>query len=37
MVTLGSYANLSQAESALELLKEKLDQDMWVMKIGKRD
>jgi len=37
MVTLGSYSTLSQAQSALELLKGQLDQDLWVMKIGTRD
>jgi nucleoid DNA-binding protein len=33
MVTLGSYATLSEAQSALELLRGQLDQDLWVMKI----
>lgn len=37
MVTLGSYPNRSEALAALELLKDKLDQDLWVMKIGTRD
>jgi cell division protein FtsN len=37
MVTLGSYSTLSEAQSALELLKGQLDQDLWVMKIGTRD
>lgn len=37
MVTLGSYATRSDALAALELLKEQLDQDLWVMKIGTRD
>lgn len=37
MVTLGSYPTRSEAESALELLKRQLDQDLWVMKIGTRD
>ena len=37
MVTLGSYHTLSEAQSALELLKGQLDQDLWVMKIVTRD
>ncbi len=37
MVTLGSYRTRSEAQAALELLKEQLDQDLWVMKIGTRD
>jgi nucleoid DNA-binding protein len=36
MVTLGSYATLSEAQSALKLLKGQLEQDLWVMKIGTR-
>jgi hypothetical protein len=34
MVTLGSYPSRSEAESALEILKGQLDQDLWVMKIN---
>jgi nucleoid DNA-binding protein len=37
MVTLGSYRTGSEAQAALELLKEQLDQDLWVMKTGTRD
>jgi nucleoid DNA-binding protein len=37
MVTLGSYATVSDAEAAIELLKGQLNQDLWVMKIGTRD
>ncbi len=37
MVTLGSYPTRSAAIAALALLKDQLDQDLWVMKIGTRD
>jgi nucleoid DNA-binding protein len=33
MVTLGSYPTRSEALEALELLNEKLDQELWIMKI----